>query len=57
MNCCPFCELQASRMFAASDCAVAIKDAFPVTLGHALVIPRWHVNSVYDLTNGEQAAI
>lgn len=57
MKSCPFCELEAPRIFAACKCAVAIKDVFPVTPGHALVIPRRHVSSIYDLTDGEQAAI
>lgn len=57
MTSCPFCELEGSRIFAASDCAVAIKDAFPVTPGHALVIPRRHVNNIYYLTDPEQAEL
>ena len=57
MSSCPFCEVEGRRIFAAGDCAVAIKDAFPVTDGHVLVIPRRHVNSLYDLTDSEQAAV
>jgi len=57
MNSCPFCKLEDSRIFAASDCAVAIKDGFPVTPGHTLVIPRRHVHSIYHLTDDEQAEL
>lgn len=57
MKSCPFCELDDRKIIAACDSAVSIEDAFPVTPGHALVIPLRHVNSIYDLTDGEQAAI
>jgi len=57
MKSCPFCELEARKIFATCKCAVAIKDAFPLTPGHAPVIPRRHVSSVYDLTDDGQAEL
>lgn len=57
MKSCPFCELEDRTIIAACDGAVAIEDAFPVTPGHALVIPRRHVESIYHLTNPEQAEL
>ena len=32
-------------------------DAFPVTEGHTLVVPRKHVASIYELSPDEQAAL
>jgi diadenosine tetraphosphate (Ap4A) HIT family hydrolase len=32
---------------------VAFRDRFPVAEGHMLVVPRRHVNSVFDLTRAE----
>jgi len=36
---------------------LALRDAFPVTPGHALVVPRRHVAAWRDLTSDEKAAI
>ncbi|MGD2069819.1 MAG: HIT family protein [Gemmatimonadota bacterium] len=46
---CPFCHLAEDRLVATSDHGVAIHDAFPVAEGHALVLPRRHVASLFDL--------
>ena len=56
-NECPFCNVPAERVIDASELAVAIDDAFPVSRGYALVIPRRHVESFFDLTAEELAAI
>ncbi len=40
---CPFCEFPAERIVAQNGLAFVIRDGFPVTEGHALVIPKWHV--------------
>lgn len=44
---CPFCALDPSRVIWGSDEVVAIRDAFPVTEGHTLVIPRAHVPTYF----------
>jgi diadenosine tetraphosphate (Ap4A) HIT family hydrolase len=36
---------------------VAVADAFPVSAGHTLVIPRRHVTSFFELTEGEVVAV
>ena len=53
---CPFCELPLPRIVAANELAVAIRDAYPVTEGHSLVIPRRHIADFFDLTAGELLA-
>ena len=49
MTSCPFCELESSGITAASEYAIAFRDAFPLTEGHTLVVPRQHVYSIYAL--------
>ncbi|MBM3454019.1 MAG: HIT family protein [Bacteroidetes bacterium] len=52
---CPFCTLPSNRaMIAKSVMAYAIFDKFPVSKGHALVIPARHCANYFDLTLEEQ---
>lgn len=44
-------------MFLANDHAIAFHDTFPVSPGHALVIPRSHVESIFDLPADAQASL
>lgn len=37
---CPFCEILQDRIIAANELAYAVRDAYPVTDLHTLVIPR-----------------
>lgn len=53
---CPFCELPAERILAADGPCIAFRDAFPVSAGHTLVVPRRHVASFRELTPAEWAA-
>ena len=39
---CPFCDLDAARIYAENDVAAAIPDAFPIAEGHTLVILKRH---------------
>jgi ATP adenylyltransferase len=54
---CPFCDLRAIRIIADNALAVLIHDAFPVTPGHLLAIPRRHVGTWFDLHRPEQHAV
>ena len=53
---CRFCTSIANRVIASNAFAVAIRDAFPVTLVHSLVIPRRHVADFFGLTSEEREA-
>jgi diadenosine tetraphosphate (Ap4A) HIT family hydrolase len=57
MSRCPFCSLEPSRKWAEEEHAIAVPDAYPVTNGHTLVVPRRHVSSIYELTADEQSAV
>jgi len=52
---CPFCSLPAERFVLQSEHAVVIRDGFPVSPGHTLIIPRRHVPSFFDVTDAERA--
>jgi len=52
---CPFCRVEFEReILAASTLSLAFYDGFPVSRGHALIIPRRHVASFFDLTREER---
>ena len=47
---CPFCQpLPPGRILAEWDTFIAFFDGYPVPEGHALVIPRRHVASLFEL--------
>jgi len=50
---CPFCSLSASRIVDEAEHCVAIRDAFPVSEGHTLIISKRHVGSFFDLSESE----
>jgi len=54
---CTFCELPSTRIIARNDHAIAIRDAFPVSPGHTLVIPVRHVGSFFETTAAERQAM
>ena len=54
---CPFCNIGPGRIWLESEHAVAVPDAFPVSPGHMLVLPRKHVMTIYELCRPELKAI
>jgi diadenosine tetraphosphate (Ap4A) HIT family hydrolase len=54
---CPFCSPEARRVVGTNALALALRDAYPVSPGHTLVVPRRHVASVVNATAEEFAAI
>ncbi|MCQ2238384.1 MAG: HIT family protein [Bacteroidaceae bacterium] len=55
---CPFCHMDDSiKVILEVDAAVAIYDANPVSPGHALIVPKRHVASYFDLTDYELTAM
>ena len=49
---CIFCTPD-RPLLCSSDLAVAFPDAFPISPGHALVVPRRHVVTLFDMTEAE----
>jgi diadenosine tetraphosphate (Ap4A) HIT family hydrolase len=54
---CPFCGIEESHLRVENDFAAAILDAFPVSKGHTLVVPKRHVSSLFELREEELAAV
>lgn len=54
---CPFCNIAEERIILCNTLALVVLDAFPVSAGHTLVIPRRHVSSVFDLMDTEITTI
>lgn len=54
---CPFCALPDQRIMRQSPLAIAFLDGYPIAEGHALVIPKRHVGSLFDLPAEELQAV
>jgi len=54
---CPFCNPPADRIVDETRLVIALRDGYPVSAGHTLVIPRRHVGSFFDTTPAERAEI
>jgi diadenosine tetraphosphate (Ap4A) HIT family hydrolase len=50
---CPFCTLPAARIVAGDALAIVIRDGFPVSPGHTLIVPRRHVASIAQASADE----
>jgi len=53
---CLFCDIPTERVIADNELAYAIRDGFPVTPMHTLVIPKRHVDTYFDLREDEVLA-
>jgi diadenosine tetraphosphate (Ap4A) HIT family hydrolase len=54
---CPFCTLKPDRILGENLHAVWIRDGFPISSGHSLVIPKRHFDSFFETTNDERQAL
>ena len=55
---CPFCRLaRRVEIICETATCVAFYDGYPVSPGHALIIPKRHVANYFDLTNHEREAM
>lgn len=54
---CVFCTLPAERIVTSNDLALVIRDGFPISPGHTLVIPKRHVGSFFEITTEEREAM
>ena len=51
---CAFCTLPPSRVIDSSLHGLVIRDAYPISAGHTLIIPRRHTGSFFDLSAEER---
>jgi ATP adenylyltransferase len=54
---CLFCELHPDRVIASNALAIAVRDNYPVTKLHTLVVPKRHAQTFFDLFEPERRAI
>ena len=54
---CVFCTLPPARIERSSELAWVVRDGFPISPGHTLIIPKRHVASFFDLTPAERADV
>ena len=52
---CPFCTLPDERIIDQNDHGLVIRDGFPISPGHTLIIPKRHTGSFFDLTETERS--
>ncbi len=57
MKDCVFCRRESMEIVAENELALAFYDACPVSKGHALIIPKRHVETYFEACPEEQAAI
>lgn len=53
---CLFCTVSRERVVAQNELAFALRDTFPVSHLHSLVLPKRHVADYFDLTSDEVTA-
>ena len=50
---CPFCNFKQSGIIDSEELAIAVRDKYPVTPLHSLIIPKRHVGSYFELGRPE----
>ena len=54
---CPFCTLPTERITDSNKFGVVIRDGYPISAGHTLIIPKRHVGSFFETTQDEKLAL
>ena len=54
---CPFCTLPTHRIIDSNEHGVAVRDAYPISPGHTLIIPRRHVGSFFEISTVERTCL
>ena len=57
MKNCPFCSIDERRIILENKTLMAIRDGFPVSHGHTLIIPKRHIASFFETSKEEREAI
>lgn len=53
---CPFCHIDNQQILCQNDLVFTIRDRFPISPAHTLIIPKRHIASLFDATDKEQRA-
>ena len=54
---CIFCSINKDKVIAEDDYFIAIKDEYPVSKGHVLIISKRHIADMFELTHSEWNAL
>jgi len=54
---CPFCAPETERVFYESELVVGLWDRYPVSPGHALLVPRRHIAGWFDASSDDHQAL
>ena len=54
---CPFCRVDKLKILFENEQCFVVRDGFPVTPGHTLVVTRRHVASLFDATQAERQCL
>jgi superfamily II DNA or RNA helicase/HKD family nuclease len=54
---CPFCDPHRNRVFLEHPLVIGLWDGYPVSPGHALLIPRRHIATWFESSREEKAAL
>jgi diadenosine tetraphosphate (Ap4A) HIT family hydrolase len=52
---CAFCTLPSARVIDENATTIAVRDAYPVSPGHTLLIPKRHTGSFFGLSEQERS--
>ena len=53
MSKCPFCDIEKKRIIHSGLLAVVVRDGFPISPGHSLIIPKRHYASFFEARPNE----
>lgn len=56
MESCPFCNVEKARIVEENSWFLAVRDKYPVTPLHTLLVPFRHVDSYFELSDDEMSA-
>lgn len=54
---CPFCNLPPDRIIDSNEFALVIRDGYPISRGHTLIVPKRHTGSFFDTSDQEKLAL
>ena len=54
---CPFCTLAEYRILSQDEHGLVVRDGFPVSPGHTLIIPKRHIVSFFETTTAERSSL
>ncbi len=57
MKPCPFCVLPVERIVDSNEIGLVIRDGFPVSAGHTLIIPRQHILSFFEISEEDRVGL